>query len=130
MEVMTVAPPGGAIASASEVSSSPRAPEVQWLVPPLSEALASLLRQMALPVPYSTCPDSKGSMASAVIQCPVLVPTYGAPEASRCDLSASAFQVVPPSLVRYTSSSGHHRSRVVTITVDGFCASTDRPENP
>ena len=75
MAVMTVAPPGGAITSSSAVSSSPRAPTVQWLVPPLSVAVASLLRQMPLPVPYSTCPESKGSMARAVIQCPMPVPT-------------------------------------------------------
>jgi hypothetical protein len=48
---------------------------LQWLVPPVSEALASLLRRMPLPVPYSTCPELKGSMARAVIQCPVWVPT-------------------------------------------------------
>ena len=53
----------------------PSGPTVQWLVPPLSVASASLLRQMPLPVPYSTCPELKGSMARAVIQCPMPVPT-------------------------------------------------------
>src|SRR5690349_1615415 len=58
------------------------------------------------------------------------VPTYGAAEASRSDVAPSAFQVSPPSVVRNSSSDGHQRHRVVTITVDGRCGSTASPAYP
>src|SRR5687768_15949646 len=75
-------------------------------------------------------PESKGSIASAPIQCPMWSPTYGAPDASRTDLSPSAFQVAPPSVERNSSSDGHQRSMVVTITVPGRCGSTASPAKP
>jgi hypothetical protein len=86
-----------------------------------------LLAHKPDPVPYRACPESKGSMASAPIQWPIPVPTYGAAEASRTDVAPRAFQVAPPSVERYSSSDGHQRSRVVTITVAGRWGSTASP---
>jgi hypothetical protein len=127
---LTSGRPGGLASPSTAVSSMPLAGIVQCVEPPWSAAVTSRLPHIPDPVTYSTCPESKGSIASAPIQWPMPVPTYGAAELSRTEVAPSAFQDSPPFVDRYTSSEGHQRSRVVTITVEGCCGSTARPPKP
>lgn len=59
---------GGLISPSVAVSSNPFAGMVQCVARPLSAAVTSRLPHIPDPVPYSTCPESKGSMARAPIQ--------------------------------------------------------------